>query len=100
MSRESWVANHCRKQITPEQIILSKAHMVQIFKSLQGTLWCITSNMQTRYVAASMVTDKQTKYRNPTVHSPRINDNMWFKYSVVGVASSTREHKHNTEWKC
>ena len=33
---------------------------------------------QTRYVAASVVTDRQTDtqndYRNPTAHAPRVND--------------------------
>ena len=55
--RSLWQANHA---ISLEQNIFSKIHTMQIFKSLQGTLWRLTLGVQTRYVAASVVTDRRT----------------------------------------
>ena len=55
--RSLWQANHA---VSPEQNIFSEIHLMQSFKSLQGTLWFPTLDIQTRYVAASAVTDRQT----------------------------------------
>ena len=75
--RSSWQANHA---VSPEQNIFSEIHMMQSFKNLQGTLQCLNLDIQTRYVAASAVTDRQTDTHThktttvPLAHAPRVNE--------------------------
>ena len=45
--------------ISPEQNIFSEVHTIQIFKNLQGTLRCLTLDLQTRYTVASALIDRQ-----------------------------------------
>ena len=54
--RSSWQANNA---ISPEQNIFSEVYTIQIFKSLQETVYRLTLDIQTRYVALSAITDRQ-----------------------------------------
>ena len=63
LSREGQVANHRVRQRTPYLLnkMFSTKSTTQILKHLhvQKTLWWLTSDMQTRYVAVSVVTDRE-----------------------------------------
>ena len=71
--RSSWQANHA---VSPEQNTFSEIHAMKTFKTLQGTLQCLNLDIQTRYVAASVVTDTHTHKTTtvPLAHAPRVND--------------------------
>ena len=70
--RSSWQENH---PVSPEQNIFSEIHAMKTFKSLQGTLRCLNLDIQTRYVAASAVTDRQLQTdRHTHTHTHTQND--------------------------
>ena len=87
VERESRVA-----ALSPEQNIFSEVRTIQIFKSLQGTLRCLTLDLQMRYIVASALTDRQTDtqndYCNPTVHAPRVNEGARISISFLTIPYS------------
>ena len=77
-SRSLELANDAK---TGEQSVFGEIHTNHGFGTPQGTLKHRKLDSQTRYVAASVVTDRQNDtqndYSNTAAHAPRVNNSKW-----------------------
>jgi len=106
------------QKITPQLLneeFFSKATRLKSWKCYKKTLWNFTGDVSTGYVAARVVTDRQTDththththtqndYCNPMVHAPRVNEYCTYKLhncTVVHPSSAQfRGHLHKLQNK-